>query len=175
MVGKQLLETPLGWLLIQANEQAVTHIDFIDHPKEITEQPTLLTQQAVQQLTEYFAGHRQTFTLPLEQQGTPFQQQVWQALTTIPYGETRSYTQLAQLIDNPKAVRAVGGANNKNQLAIVVPCHRVIGSNGKLVGYAGGLARKAGLLALERNNVNTDENDTTVHPTSAMVDSFIVK
>lgn len=175
MEGKQLLATALGWVLIQANAQAVTHIDFIDHPTEITEQPTLLTQQAVQQLTEYFAGQRQKFTLPIMQEGTTFQQRVWEALTTIPYGETRSYAQLAQLVDNPKAVRAVGGANNKNKLAIVVPCHRVIGSNGKLVGYAGGLARKAGLLALEHANVGTGGNDTAKESVPAMVDSIIDK
>ena len=107
-------------------------------------------EEAKQQLAEYFAGQRQAFDLPLRMQGTPFQQKVWAALREIPYGETRSYGQIAAQVGNPKAGRAVGMANNRNPIAIIVPCHRVIGANGSLTGYAGGLSVKQELLALER-------------------------
>ncbi|MDO4681212.1 MAG: methylated-DNA--[protein]-cysteine S-methyltransferase [Lautropia sp.] len=102
-----------------------------------------------QQLDEYFAGRRQQFELPLAPQGTPFQQQVWQALRDIPYGQTWHYGQLARHIGNPRSVRAVGAANGRNPIAIIIPCHRVIGANGALVGFGGGLRTKARLLALE--------------------------
>ena len=102
------------------------------------------------QLTEYFAGRRQTFELPLAPEGTPFQQRVWSALLGVPYGETISYGELAARIGRRSASRAVGLANGSNPLPIVIPCHRVIGSNGKLTGYGGGLAIKERLLALER-------------------------
>lgn len=102
-----------------------------------------------QQLDEYFAGQRQQFELPLAPQGTPFQLQVWQALSAIPYGKTWSYAQLAEHIGNPRSVRAVGAANGKNPIAIIIPCHRVIGANGSLVGFGGGLATKEKLLVLE--------------------------
>ncbi|MCY9515681.1 methylated-DNA--[protein]-cysteine S-methyltransferase [Paenibacillus apiarius] len=106
-------------------------------------------QEARRQLEEYFAGKRQTFELSLDLQGTSFQKEVWRALMEIPYGETRSYKQVAEAIGNPKAVRAVGGANNRNPISIVVPCHRVIGANGQLVGYGGGMNKKEILLQLE--------------------------
>jgi methylated-DNA-[protein]-cysteine S-methyltransferase len=109
--------------------------------------------EAHRQLCAYFAGELRRFELPLEFVGTPFQQSVWRALLEIPYGETRSYGQLAQSIGLPAAVRAVGAANGANPLAIVVPCHRVIGASGKLVGYAGGLPLKRRLLALERGSL----------------------
>lgn len=108
-----------------------------------------LLQQVEQQLQEYFAGQRQQFDLPLHFIGTDFQKQVWQALLSIPYGETRSYLQIAQQIGNEKSVRAVGAANGKNPISIIAPCHRVIGSSGKLTGFAGGLEAKAFLLQLE--------------------------
>lgn len=101
------------------------------------------------QLEEYFSGDRTDFTFPIDLQGTPFQKRVWKSLLTIPYGETRSYKEIAQMIHSPKAVRAVGGAINRNPIAIAVPCHRVIGSNGSLVGYNGGLDKKRFLLQLE--------------------------
>jgi methylated-DNA-[protein]-cysteine S-methyltransferase len=104
---------------------------------------------AAQQLSEYFAGERRTFTLPLDAAGTPFQRQVWNALLTIPFGETRTYAQIAAQIGRARAVRAVGAANGRNPLGIVAPCHRVIGSSGALTGFAGGLDAKARLLALE--------------------------
>jgi methylated-DNA-[protein]-cysteine S-methyltransferase len=104
---------------------------------------------AVRQLAEYFAGQRRHFDLPLALRGTPFQEQVWQALTEIPYGATWSYGQLAERIGNPRAVRAVGLANGRNPISILVPCHRVIGADGSLTGYGGGLERKRWLLAHE--------------------------
>jgi len=103
------------------------------------------------QLEEYFSGRRTQFDLPLAAKGTDFQQSVWQALCKIPYGETWSYQQLADEIGNPKAVRAVGLANGKNPISVIVPCHRVIGKNGKLTGYAGGVETKEKLLQLERS------------------------
>jgi O-6-methylguanine DNA methyltransferase len=106
-------------------------------------------RQAVDQLGRYFAGERAQFTCPLDLHGTPFQLKVWNALTRIPYGETRSYAEIAREIGHPSAVRAVGAANGANPIAIIVPCHRVIGSNGSLTGYGGGLPTKAWLLALE--------------------------
>jgi methylated-DNA-[protein]-cysteine S-methyltransferase len=118
---------------------------------ELVEQPDHpILSAAQQQLSEYFAGTRQQFDLPLDFEGTSFQKQVWQALLAIPYGETRSYKQIAEQLGNPKAVRAVGAANGKNPISIIAPCHRVIGSSGKLVGFAGGLANKDILLKIEQ-------------------------
>lgn len=114
---------------------------------EANANPVLLETQ--RQLREYFAGSRNRFELELDFTGTAFQQQVWQALLTIPFGETRSYSQIAQQIGNPKAVRAVGAANGRNPISIIAPCHRVIGASGGLTGFAGGLAAKQYLLALE--------------------------
>lgn len=108
-----------------------------------------------QELDLYFQGRLKVFATPLETIGTAFQQQVWNALLTIPYGETRSYKEQAQQLGNPKAVRAVAAANGQNKVSILIPCHRVIGSDGKLTGYAGGLNRKQSLLALERGEVQT--------------------
>ena len=114
---------------------------------EANNSPVLLETQ--RQLTEYFAGARNQFELELDFAGTDFQKQVWHALLTIPFGETRSYSQIAQQIGNPKAVRAVGAANGRNPISIVAPCHRVIGASGGLTGFAGGLEAKQYLLALE--------------------------
>ncbi|AXY59271.1 methylated-DNA--[protein]-cysteine S-methyltransferase [Acinetobacter sp. WCHAc010052] len=114
---------------------------------EDIQHPILLETQ--KQLNEYFAGQRQVFDLPLDFEGTEFQQKVWQALLTIPFGETRSYKQIAEQVSNVKAVRAVGAANGKNPISIIAPCHRVVGANGKLVGFAGGLENKDMLLKLE--------------------------
>ena len=112
---------------------------------------TSLIKEAFLQLNEYLQGIRKEFDLPLNPRGTEFQKRVWKALLEIPYGETRSYKQIAEAIGNPKAVRAVGMANNRNPLLIVVPCHRVIGTNGKLVGYGAGLDKKEFLLQLEKS------------------------
>ena len=113
-------------------------------------EPCALTDRAAQQLDEYFAGKRQQFNLPLRPLGTAFQRAVWDELLLIPYGETRSYKQIAQAIGNPNACRAVGMANNKNPISIFIPCHRVVGSSGSLTGYGGGLDMKKKLLTLEQ-------------------------
>lgn len=115
------------------------------------EQETALIKEAYQQLSEYLKGERKEFDLPLNPKGTDFQKRVWRALCDIPYGETRSYKQIAKAVGNSKAVRAVGMANNRNPITIVVPCHRVIGADGKLVGYGGGLEMKEFLLRLEKS------------------------
>ena len=115
-------------------------------------QETSLIKEAHLQFSEYLKGERKEFDIPFRMKGTKFQKQVWTALCEIPYGETRSYKQIAEAIGNPKAVRAVGMANNRNPLLVLVPCHRVIGSNGQLVGYAGGLDKKEFLLRLENPN-----------------------
>ena len=119
-----------------------------------------LTALAAEQLQAYFAGNLQQFSLPLAAGGTAFQQQVWQALTTVPYGKTASYGDIAKAINNPKGVRAVGLANGKNPIGIIVPCHRVIGANGTLTGYAGGVDKKAWLLVHEGVSLNL----YTLHP-----------
>ena len=129
-----------------------SHPDQLPPQEELNATPLL--KEAFRQLDEYLDGKRQGFDLPLAPQGTPFQQKVWQALQTIPYGETRSYKQIAEQIGNPLGCRAVGMANNKNPIGIIIPCHRVIGANGKLVGYAGGLDLKTQLLNLEKKNKN---------------------
>ena len=118
---------------------------------EGVEQETALLKEAYQQLSEYLKGERKEFDLPLNPKGTDFQKRVWRALCDIPYGETRSYKQIAKAVGNSKAVRAVGMANNRNPITIVVPCHRVIGADGKLVGYGGGLEMKEFLLRLEKS------------------------
>ena len=116
------------------------------------EKDTNLLLEAKKQLEEYFEGKRREFDLPIKQEGTDFQKKVWKALCEIPYGETRTYKEVAKMVGNEKASRAVGMANNKNNIPIIVPCHRVIGSNGKLVGYALGLDVKKYLLDLESKN-----------------------
>lgn len=145
---------PLGWFTLEtsidANQQeVVTALNFSDDIERPSAPATPLQQEACRQLDQYFSGSRQQFTLPLAPQGTAFQQQVWQALLRIPHGEHCSYKAIAEQINNPKAVRAVGLANSRNPIALLIPCHRVIGASGKLVGYAGGIERKAWLLEHE--------------------------
>lgn len=139
--------TPCGVLEVTADEHGVTSIFFVDQPSE--NRPSTLTNLACEQLDEYFKGQRTSFDMPVTLVGTDFQKRVWRALIGIPYGQVISYADLAEQIDNPKAVRAVGLANSKNPVSIVIPCHRVIGKNGQLTGYAGGLTRKAWLLQHE--------------------------
>ena len=136
------VSSPIGPLHIYANQDdtALCRIAFSATPQAgATLCDTPLLQKAAQQLNEYFAGTRRSFDLPLSPQGTPFQKACWQALITIPYGRTRSYGDIAKQIGSPKGSRAVGMANNQNPLPIVIPCHRVVGSDGRLVGYAGDL------------------------------------
>ena len=154
------MESPVGALKLVAHDQALVAVmwDNEDHKRvrlaeliENIQHPMLL--KVKQQLEQYFAGQRQQFNLPLDFQGTDFQQQVWRALLTIPYGETRSYKDIALQIGNEKAVRAVGAANGRNPISIIAPCHRVIGSGGALVGFAGGLDKKQILLSLEQGQI----------------------
>ncbi|BDX08644.1 methylated-DNA--[protein]-cysteine S-methyltransferase [Planctobacterium marinum] len=142
------LQTPIGLLEIAAEQAHLKHILFVEDALQVASEARVL-QEAKKQLSEYFEGNRRVFDLPLSPQGTAFQNKVWQALLTIDYGQTCSYVDIAETLGDKNAVRAVGAANGKNPLSIVVPCHRVIGKNGKLTGYAGGLSRKAWLLDLE--------------------------
>jgi methylated-DNA-[protein]-cysteine S-methyltransferase len=150
------VRSPVGTLTLVASDQGLAAILWEhDRPGRVRlnieaeddRHPVLL--EAERQLEEYFAGQRTRFTLPLDLSGTPFQRQVWRALLTIPFGETRSYAQIARQIGKPGAARAVGAANGRNPVSIVAPCHRVIGSTGALTGFGGGLDVKARLLALE--------------------------
>jgi methylated-DNA-[protein]-cysteine S-methyltransferase len=147
----QYLPSPIGTLRLLSNGTRLTRIEFegqhSDDDARNSSDPVLLA--SVAQLDGYFRGQRRAFDLPLAASGTPFQHSVWTALASIPYGELRSYRDIAQCIGNAAAVRAVGAANGRNPLPIVVPCHRVIGSNGALTGFAGGLEVKRFLLALE--------------------------
>jgi methylated-DNA-[protein]-cysteine S-methyltransferase len=145
--------TPLGKIAIAENEGAITNLYF---EKEIPEgapfHETKLLKKAGEQLHNYFLGELKEFDIPLAPTGTDFMKNVWESLCHIPYGETRSYQQIAESIGNKKASRAVGLANNRNPIPIFIPCHRVIGANGKLVGYGGGLEIKSFLLDLEKKH-----------------------
>ena len=161
--------TPLGEMLAVFGSRGLCLLEFVG--QKHMEQEIMAVQKALngqfifqeneqtqllrQELDLYFQGRLKVFVTPLETIGTAFQQQVWNALLTIPYGETRSYKEQAQQLGNPKAIRAVAAANGQNKVSILIPCHRVIGSDGKLTGYAGGLNRKQSLLALERGEVQT--------------------
>ena len=151
---KSLLLAPtiIGRLGIVEEDRQLTNVYFEDDdlPPDLVIRETELLITARQQLLAYFSGQCTVFTLPLAPTGTEFQKRVWQALCRIPYGETVSYKEIARRIGNEKAVRAVGGANHRNPLPIFIPCHRVIGANGALVGYGGGLKIKETLLALEK-------------------------
>ncbi len=140
-----------GIIQIACTSHALLSLQLVPaHVQETTENP--LHVLVAQQLGEYLSGSRRDFTIPLELHGTDFQKRVWKALCDIPYGQTRSYKEIAKAIGNEKASRAVGMANNRNPIFIIVPCHRVIGANKSLVGYAGGLEMKRGLLDLEEHN-----------------------
>jgi methylated-DNA-[protein]-cysteine S-methyltransferase len=146
----QYIESPIGKLRLVSDGLALLSIEFEGmHGTDGMEQSDDILKTTAQQLAEYFSGRRRDFSLPLAAAGTAFQQQVWSALRQIPFGELRSYRDIATVIGNNKAVRAVGAANGRNPIPIVVPCHRVIGSNGSLTGFAGGLAAKRVLLELE--------------------------
>jgi methylated-DNA-[protein]-cysteine S-methyltransferase len=143
------MESPMGLIEISGDDEFVRSVLFVEEVKEESEVVSEVIKECRQQLSEYFDGDRREFELSLSQAGTDFQQRVWAQLMTIPYGKTISYMQMAKALGDPKCIRAAGTANGKNQLAIIVPCHRVVGSNGTLVGYAGGLNRKRWLLELE--------------------------
>jgi O-6-methylguanine DNA methyltransferase len=161
------MESPIGPLVVAATERGICHIDFgafrdgepelrrwsrrwLDADRWVRDEDAL--RDAVRQLSLYFAGERKTFDLPLDLRGTPFQLRVWNALLEVGYGRTASYKEIGRRIGAEKAVRAVGGANNRNPVPIIVPCHRIVGSDGSLVGYGGGLHIKSFLLKLEESH-----------------------
>lgn len=152
------IDSPVGKLKLVASDKALVAILWErDNPARVrlgelaqtSSHPVLA--QTERQLAEYFAGRRRTFSVPLDLRGTPFQRGVWEALLAIPFGETRTYHEIAAQLGNPQATRAVGAANGRNPISIVVPCHRVIGASGKLTGFAGGLDAKSLLLNLEQS------------------------
>lgn len=144
-------DTSFGPMALGEEGGAIVRLYLPNSPTpRLISHATPLLAEGERQLTEYFAGKRQGFDLPLDLEGTPFQQKVWRALLGIPYGQTRTYGDIARAVDSPRGFRAVGMANNRNPIPILVPCHRVVGAGGALVGYAGGLELKAALLALER-------------------------
>ena len=164
VINLKRIETPLGTMIACANDQGICMLEFSDRkalPTELRDISKYFDANIIQgdnlhfdwleiELKEYFEGKRQEFTVPLSPVGTDFQKKVWDVLRTIPYGSTRSYQQQADILGNPKAVRAVANANGLNKISIIIPCHRVIGSDGKLTGYGGGIWRKQKLLELEK-------------------------
>lgn len=164
IIYRKTIQTPLGEMVACAIEQGICLLEFTDRKNfekqfislskalkaEIEEGDHVHFKQLEEELKEYFEGKRQTFDVPLYITGTEFQEKVWQLLREIPMGETRTYKQQSEFLGNPKAIRAVGTANGINKIAILIPCHRVIGSSGELVGYAGGIWRKQKLLELEK-------------------------
>lgn len=147
------ISSPIDSIIIQATDKGVSYVGFYpptQHPQISIEQVTNKhIIECAKQLAQYFNKQRESFSLSLDTQGTAFQQSVWQALMMVPFGQTQSYSDIANALNNPKAVRAVGAANGKNPISIIVPCHRIIGASGKLTGYAGGLERKEWLLKHE--------------------------
>lgn len=164
IIYQKTIQTPLGEMITCAVDQGICLLEFTDRKNiekqfkalsktlkaEIVEKEHLHFQQLEEELQEYFEGKRSQFNVPLFITGTEFQEKVWQLLREIPMGETRTYKQQSEFLGNPKAIRAVGTANGINKIAILIPCHRVIGSSGELVGYAGGIWRKQKLLELEK-------------------------
>ncbi len=150
-------KTPLGIACLTEEDDFITSISIRDEVFEITSPESPVLQMAIQQLDEYFAGDRKVFDLPIKQAGTDFQQKVWEQLIKIEYGTTISYLQQSKLMNNPLGIRAIASANGRNSLWVVVPCHRVIGSNGSLTGYAGGLWRKKWLLEHEAKIMGTGQ------------------
>ncbi|WP_455715047.1 methylated-DNA--[protein]-cysteine S-methyltransferase [Anaerosporobacter sp.] len=150
MIARVHYKSPVGMLCIEEENNVIISLCLDTSEETSTDKETAILKKATNQLEEYFNGKRKEFDLPIKINGTDFQQKVWKALQTIPYGETCSYKEIAEKIANPKASRAVGGANNKNPIMIIVPCHRVIGTNGSMVGFGAGIGVKEYLLNLER-------------------------
>ena len=170
--GTRVIDSPVGPILLVANESGLTHVLFANEegkPRPFHGDPAgdessaarRVLDQAEKQLGEYFAGRRREFDLPLAPEGTEFQQAVWNGLREIPFGKTRSYGELADHVGRPKAVRAVGAANGANPISIIVPCHRVIGSDRSLTGFGGGLPAKRTLLELEGLTLIGDRVDAS--------------
>ena len=151
------VDTCVGKLYLAEENECLVRLDGGEADKEDILQETSLLRDVARQLEEYFAGTRQQFDIPIHMEGSDFRKKVWIALTRIPYGETRTYGEIAEAIGSPGGARAVGGACNHNPIMIIVPCHRVIGGNGKLVGFGGGLPMKEALLRLEGISINTED------------------
>ena len=163
-IQKTIIPSPIGELIAVATDEHLLLLEYTDsgelwdklskiHTTPITEWENALLKKVKIQLEEYFSWKRKQFDLPLLTRGTDFQKKSWEGLQKIPYGETKSYQEQASIIDNPKAVRAIWWANHNNPIVIIIPCHRVIGKSGKLVGYGGGIHRKIWLLEHEKNNI----------------------
>ena len=157
----EIIESPIGPILLAGDEKGLKHLNFLQGKKRIEvpadwRENKEFFREAARQLEAYFSGKLESFDLKLAPEGTDFQKSVWKTLCEIPYGETRTYKEIAVSIGKPKAYRAVGLANNRNPIAIIVPCHRVIGSDGKLTGYASGLDIKEFLLKLEEKNLRKE-------------------
>ncbi|MDF2892374.1 MAG: methylated-DNA--[protein]-cysteine S-methyltransferase [Clostridia bacterium] len=150
---KAYYHSPIGIVEMVSDENSIIALSFVEEAIENNEQtvPKVL-QTALEQIDEYFQGKRKVFNLELKAEGTEFQQKVWRSLVEVPYGETACYGDIAKAVGNNKGSRAVGGANNKNKIAIIIPCHRIIGADGSLTGYAGGLWRKEWLLKHEKKS-----------------------
>lgn len=165
-IYRQIIDTPIGQVISLCSQDNLLLLEYADRPSlplevelvskskngEILDKENRIGNQTANELTEYFEGRLKEFTIPVELIGTPFQIKVWQQLYSIAYGHTSSYKEQSELFGNTKAIRAIASANGNNHLAIIVPCHRVIGSDGKLIGYSGGLWRKKYLLQLEINH-----------------------
>ncbi|SHH71501.1 methylated-DNA--[protein]-cysteine S-methyltransferase [Clostridium grantii] len=157
MIYTSIYNSKIGFLKIQANDIGIISIEFMesltDESYEILNEVAII-KQCIKEIEEYFEGKRKSFDVNIIMEGTDFQKKVWKELMNIPYGETCSYKDIAVRIGSPKASRAVGGANNKNKIPIIIPCHRVVGAKGSLVGYAGGINKKIILLDNERNGLH---------------------
>lgn len=166
----KIIDTRMGRLMVGASDKGVCLTEFIDrknlqvslerlitdHNAELVYGSNEILENLIKELTSYFEGELKNFTVPIDIKGSPFQLDVWNALLKIPYGETTTYQNIAKVINNPNAIRAVGKANGENYLAIVIPCHRVIGSDGSLIGYGGGLNKKEKLLQMEARNIQAN-------------------
>ncbi|HJU46151.1 MAG TPA: methylated-DNA--[protein]-cysteine S-methyltransferase [Chitinophagaceae bacterium] len=152
----QYYQSPVGLIKISGGDKFISEVKFIDDQQDIpdTEPAPDVIRSCARQLTEYFNGSRRQFDIPINQEGSEFQQKVWDKLTDIPFGRTINYLDLAKRLGDPKKIRAAATTNGKNRIAVIIPCHRVIGSNGTLVGYAGGLWRKKWLLEHENKIAN---------------------
>lgn len=143
-------QSPIGTIKVEGTQTGIVTLDFAAQPPVVDDDPPACVQACVRQVDEYFKGERKVFSISLQMRGTDFQKSVWRQLLKVPYAKTASYSELAAAIGKPNAYRAVGNANGKNPISIIVPCHRIIGSDGTLTGYGGGLWRKAWLLNHEK-------------------------
>ncbi|MDF2519491.1 MAG: methylated-DNA--[protein]-cysteine S-methyltransferase [Clostridia bacterium] len=150
---KAYYSSPIGSIEIVSDESSILELEFVEEMGQAHDKAPEVLKRALTQLDEYFKGKRKAFDLELKLKGTEFQKGVWQQLQKVPYGNTASYGDIAKAVGNEKASRAVGGANNKNKIAIIIPCHRIVGSKGEMTGYAGGIWRKEWLLQHEKSNI----------------------